>query len=97
MAAFSGPGQDYLDSDVHLVHNDHHAAPDLTTKSRPAVQPETMPVDGELINVPIEIAPGTLSVHDLAVAALFSGTVLVCVGPSHRSWMMLRGSGVDDI
>ena len=64
MAAFSGPGQYYLDSDAHLVHNDHYAAPDLTTtKSRPAVQPET--------NVAIEIAPGT---HDLAVDALFSGT-----------------------
>ncbi len=60
MAAFSGPGQDYLDSYAHLVHNDHHAAPDLTTKSQPAVQPESMPVDGEHINVAIEIAIGTL-------------------------------------
>ncbi len=63
MAAFSGLGQDYLDSDAHLVHNDHHAAPDVTTKSRPAVQPET--------NVAIKIAPGT---HDLTVDASFSGT-----------------------
>ncbi len=73
--------------DAHLVHNesDPHAAPDVTTKSRPTMQPET--------NVAIEIAPGT---HDLAVDASFSGTVLVCVGPSHRRWTMLRGSGVDD-
>lgn len=75
MAAFSGPGQYYLDSEAHLVHNDHYAAPDLTTtKSRPAVQPEIMPVDGELIDIAIEIAPGTISVHDLAVAASFSAT-----------------------
>ncbi|SJL12690.1 uncharacterized protein ARMOST_16121 [Armillaria ostoyae] len=46
-------GPNYLDSDDHLVQNDHHAAPDLTTK---------------------KIALGTLSVHDLAVAASFSGT-----------------------
>lgn len=71
MAAFSGPGPDYLDSDVHLVHNDHHAAADWTTKIPSRNQ--SAPVDGELVNIAVEDVLGTLSVHDLAIVT-FSST-----------------------
>ncbi len=71
MAAFTGPAQNYLNSDV-LVHNDHRAAPDLMMKSRPRIL--SIPVHGELLHIAIKIALGTLSVHNLGVAASFWGT-----------------------
>ncbi len=84
MVAFSGPTQNYLHSDVPLIRNNHHVAPNPNL---------CIPVHGELLNVTIKTTFSTLFVHNLTIDISFSSTRSWCdARPSHQSWMTLRGS-----